>query len=141
LVVHRNRRSGITSFLIGTPFKMRHRLIPRLSPLIFLCVAGGLLAAPVHAKKTPPALHSVDLNAATVKELEQLPGVGPTTAKAIVDFRTKTGRFRRVDDLLVIRGISEAKLKKIRPYVTIAPPPQKTPPPKKPAPPTAASPH
>jgi competence protein ComEA len=83
-------------------------------------------ASPVLAKKTP-APHSVDLNSATIKELEQLPGVGPTTAKAIVDFRTKTGRFRRVDDLLVIRGISESKLKKMRPYIVITPPPKKSP--------------
>jgi len=63
----------------------------------------------------------------TLKELEQLPGVGPTTAKAIVDFRTKAGRFRRVNDLLVIRGISETKLKKMRPYITIGPPAKNSP--------------
>jgi competence protein ComEA len=78
------------------------------------------------AKKNPPA-HPIDLNTATVKELEQLPGVGPTTAKAIVDFRSKGGRFRRVTDLLVIRGISEAKLKKMRPYVTVGPFSKKSP--------------
>jgi len=83
------------------------------------------LAAPAVAKKTPPA-HPLDLNTATVKQLEQLPGVGPTTAKAIVEFRTKTGRFQRVTDLLVIRGISETKLKKMRPYITIGPPPKKS---------------
>lgn len=81
--------------------------------------------APALAKKVPPPLHSVDLNSATEKQLEQLPGVGPTTAKAIVEFRTKAGRFRRVEDLLVIRGISESKLEKIRPYVIIGPPPKK----------------
>lgn len=78
------------------------------------------------AKKNPPA-RPLDLNTATVKELEQLPGVGPTTAKAIVDFRSKGGRFRRVTDLLVIRGISEAKLKKMRPYITVGPAPKKSP--------------
>jgi competence ComEA-like helix-hairpin-helix protein len=88
--------------------------------LVFLLV----FAAVGFAKKTPPA-HPVDLNTATVKELEQLPGVGPTTAKAIEDFRTRGGHFRRVTDLLVIRGISEAKLKKMRPYITVSPPPKK----------------
>ncbi|MGA2508746.1 MAG: helix-hairpin-helix domain-containing protein [Candidatus Acidiferrales bacterium] len=76
------------------------------------------------AKKTPPT-HPIDINAATVKELEELPGVGPTTAKAIVEFRAKSGRFRRVEDLLVIRGISESKLQKMRPYITIGPAPKK----------------
>jgi DNA uptake protein ComE-like DNA-binding protein len=44
-----------------------------------------------------------------------------------VDFRSKGGRFRRVTDLLVIRGISEAKLKKMRPYVTVGPFSKKSP--------------
>lgn len=84
-----------------------------------------VLASPSFAKKTPPA-HPLDLNTATVKQLEQLPGVGPTTAKAIVEFRLKTGRFQRVTDLLVIRGVSETKLKKMRPYITVGQPPKKS---------------
>jgi competence protein ComEA len=94
-------------------------------------------AAPAPATKNPPA-HPIDINLASAKELEELPGVGPTTAKAIIQFRTKTGRFQRVEDLLAIRGISEMKLAKMRPYVTVGPPPQKAPtPPKKSAPPPA----
>lgn len=82
----------------------------------------ALLPGPAFAKKKAPD-HPIDLNAANEKELQELPGVGPTTAKAIVDFRDKSGKIKRVDDLLVIRGISEAKLAKIRPYVVIGPPP------------------
>jgi competence ComEA-like helix-hairpin-helix protein len=89
--------------------------------VILLC---GLCA---EAKKTPPA-QPLDLNTASIKELEQLPGIGPTTAKAIFDFRVKGGRFRRVSDLLVIRGISESKLARIRPYVTVVVPSTKNPP-------------
>jgi competence protein ComEA len=92
------------------------------------------LALPAFASKTPPT-HPIDINLAGAKELQELPGVGPNTAKAIIDFRTKTGRFHRVEDLLAIRGISEAKLAKMRPYITLGPPPQKPPqppPPKKP---------
>jgi competence ComEA-like helix-hairpin-helix protein len=94
--------------------------------IALLAIGACLSAIATDAKKNPPS-HPLDLNAATVKELEQLPGVGPTTAKAIVDFRTKGGHFRRVTDLLVIRGISEAKLKKMRPYITVGPTPKKSP--------------
>jgi competence ComEA-like helix-hairpin-helix protein len=73
-------------------------------------------------KKTPPA-HPLDLNIANVKELEQVPGIGPKTAQAIVDFRQKSGRFRRVEDLLAIKGISQRKLDKMRPYLKVTPPP------------------
>ena len=71
--------------------------------------------------KQPPA-HPLDLNVANVKELEQVPGIGPKTAQAIVDFRHKSGRFHRVEDLLAIKGISQRKLDKMRPYLKITPP-------------------
>jgi comEA protein len=99
------------------------------SALLFLTLAVSAFAA-----KNPPA-HPVDINLASAKELEELPGVGPTTAKAIIQFRTKTGRFHRVEDLLAIRGISETKLEKMRPYITVSLPLQKTPPPPKKSPP------
>ncbi len=101
----------------------RIRALGSLVLMLFLLASGS----PISPKKVLPPPHSVDLNTATEKELQQLPGVGPTTAKAIVQFRTKGGRFRRVEDLLVIRGISESKLKKMRPYITIGPPPRKLP--------------
>ena len=72
-------------------------------------------------KKQPPAA-PIDLNQATIEQLQQLPGIGPATAKAIVRFREKSGPFRRVEDLLAIRGISKARLEKLRPYLTITPP-------------------
>ena len=71
--------------------------------------------------KQPPA-KPLDLNAATIEQLEQLPGVGPRTAKEIVKFREKSGPFRRVEDLLVIRGITKRRLEQLRPYVTVTPP-------------------
>jgi competence ComEA-like helix-hairpin-helix protein len=120
---------------------MRCRLISRQGMAVVLSVAILSHAVSTAAKKTPPA-HPIDINTATAKQLEQLPGVGPTTAKAIIEFRTKAGRFQRVTDLLVIRGISETKLKKMRPYITIGPSakkpaPPSTRPPASPAPPQA----
>ena len=73
------------------------------------------------ADKQPPA-KPLDLNTATLEELEQLPGVGPRTAQDIVKFREKSGPFRRVEDLLAVRGITKRRLEKIRPYVTVTPP-------------------
>ena len=89
--------------------------------LIFFCS----LALAVNAKKQPPA-KPVDLNTATAEQLEQLPGVGPGTAKAIVRFREKSGPFQRIEDLLAIRGITKKRLEILRPYVFVAaaPPPK-----------------
>jgi competence ComEA-like helix-hairpin-helix protein len=85
-----------------------------------------LLCAVLSAQKQPPA-KPIDLNVATAKELEELPGVGPATAKKIIDMRQKSGRFRRVEDLLAIRGISTKRLEALRPYVKVSPPPPSTP--------------
>jgi competence protein ComEA len=89
-------------------------------------LAACFLISPALAQKKPPPPNPLDLNSATQKQLEELPGVGPVTAKAIVDFRQKGGPFRRVDDLLVVRGISEARLNRIRPYVFVKPPDKPT---------------
>lgn len=61
----------------------------------------------------------VDLNTATLAELDTLPGVGPTTAQAIIDHRTEHGPFTSVDQLLDVRGIGDAKLAELRDRVTV----------------------
>ena len=61
----------------------------------------------------------VDLNTASVAQLDTLPGIGPATAQAIVDYRSAHGRFSSVDDLLNVRGIGPAKLEELRPLVRV----------------------
>jgi competence protein ComEA len=68
---------------------------------------------------SPTAGGPVDLNAATESELDVLPGVGPSTASAIVAHREANGPFSRVDDLLEVRGIGPAKLEALRDLVTV----------------------
>jgi len=55
----------------------------------------------------------INLNAASAKELETLPGIGPALAKRIIAFREKRHGFKRVEELLAIPGISEKKWKAI----------------------------
>lgn len=61
----------------------------------------------------------IDLNNATIEQLDSLSGVGPSTAKAIIDRRNELGRFRSVDDLLSVKGIGPAKLESIRSGVVV----------------------
>ena len=66
-----------------------------------------------------PAAGPVNLNTATAEQLEELPGVGPATAQAILEYRKEHGRFRTVDELLEVRGIGDAKLAALRSKVRV----------------------
>jgi competence protein ComEA len=61
----------------------------------------------------------VNLNTASVEELDTLPGIGPSIAQAIVDERERNGPFRSVDDLERVRGIGPSKLDQLRDLVTV----------------------
>jgi competence protein ComEA len=78
---------------------------------------GASAGSPPSGGAAPAA--PVDLNQAGEQELESLPGVGPATAQAILDYRRQHGPFKSVDDLLNVRGIGPAKLGAIRARVRV----------------------
>jgi comEA protein len=63
----------------------------------------------------------VNLNTASAAELEELPGIGPSTAARIVEYRQKNGSFKKVEDLMNIRGIGEKSFLKLKPLITVTP--------------------
>ncbi len=63
----------------------------------------------------------LDLNRATVEQLEALPGIGPARAKAIVRWRTERGRFPNLDALLEVPGIGQATLERLKPLLAVTP--------------------
>src|SRR5208283_3871120 len=89
-----------------------------LSCLLILCCAATVLA-----KRKPPT-HPINLNTASSGELQQVPGIGPSTADKILEMRKSYGSFKSVDDLLAIRGIGAKKLEKMRKYLSVGKPPQ-----------------
>ncbi|MBT1171789.1 helix-hairpin-helix domain-containing protein [Bifidobacterium sp. MA2] len=66
-----------------------------------------------------PADTRIDLNTATLEELDSVPGIGPVTARKILEHRERIGRFTSVDQLLDVSGIGEKTLEKIRPEVRV----------------------
>jgi len=60
----------------------------------------------------------VHLNTATAEELETLPGVGSVTAQRIVEYRSAHG-FARIEDLMNVKGIGQAKFKKMQPWLDL----------------------
>jgi competence protein ComEA len=92
--------------------------------------APSTMAPPAESAQ-PPIRHGpaspedpVVLNQATPEELQRLPGIGVKRASAIVALRSKLGRFRQVEDLLRVRGIGRATLKRLRPLVRVDAPPK-----------------
>lgn len=88
-------------------------------------IVVGAPAAPVPGAAGPPAPQGaspaalVNLNTAAPSELESLPGVGPVTAAAIVEWRTRHGGFSSVEDLLEVHGIGEVTLERLAALVTV----------------------
>ena len=64
----------------------------------------------------------LNLNTATAAQLEALPGVGAATAKLIIEHRQKNGGFKKVEELMNIKGIGEKSFLKLKPLVTVAAP-------------------
>jgi len=75
--------------------------------------AGGIAAGGVPGGAPLPSA-PVDLNSATVEQLDALPGIGPVTAQKIVDYRTEHGPFTSIDDLDAIPGIGAARIENLR---------------------------
>jgi competence protein ComEA len=86
------------------------------------------VAAPVGRASSPEQQSSaqqapaLNLNTATQADLEKLPGVGPATAKQILDYRQKNNGFKKIEELMNIKGIGEKSFLKLKPLVTVAPP-------------------
>jgi len=90
-------------------------------------VAAALLAAlvlttgPAFAAAAAPQ-GKVNLNTATVSQLEDLPGIGPALAARIVEHRQKNGAFKSVEDLMAVKGIGEKNFSKIQGYLSVGAP-------------------
>ena len=99
------------------------------SSLALVCVLAALFAASPalgqdkgsKAKSAPAVVTPVNLNTATAADLEALPGVGASTARLIIEHRDKNGGFKKVEELMNIKGIGEKSFLKLKPMVTVAP--------------------
>ncbi len=78
-------------------------------------------AQPAKPAKTAPAPQSVNLNTATATELEALPGVGLAMAARIIEHRQKVGGFKKIEDLMNVKGIGEKMFLNLKPLIIVSP--------------------
>lgn len=92
--------------------KQRIRLTPLLAVLCMLLVG---LPATIQAQAK-----AVNINTASAEQLSLLPRVGAVVAQRIVDFRDKNGRFKSLEDLMLVQGVGEKTFELIRPHISLS---------------------
>ena len=101
--------------------------------LTILAIVLAVLLTPAFALASPQAQESaaaaqktiVNLNTASIDQLMTLPGVGQKTAERILEYRTKSGGFKKIEELMNVKGIGEKSFLKIKPLVSAPPKPDK----------------
>jgi comEA protein len=78
----------------------------------------ALSFAPVHAQSTASKAR-ININTASASELESLPRIGPKVAQRIIDFRTKNGSFKKVEEIMKVQGIGEKVYDQIKDLITV----------------------
>ena len=96
--------------------------------MVVLLILGLGIAAEAGQGGTRPATPAakasasgpLNLNTATVSQLETLPGIGKSTAQRILEYREKSGGFKKIEDLMNVRGIGEKSFLKLKPLITVS---------------------
>jgi len=106
----------------------------RRTLIIVLALAYGVISstAPLLAQKAPargskPAAavatsnEIINLNSATAAQIATLPGIGPKTADLIVQYRAKNGGFKKIEEIMNVRGVGEKSFLKLKSRLTVTP--------------------
>lgn len=99
--------------MMGDSRRAGVRALAGLAALVAIAWSLPALAADAHMSG------AVNVNTATLEQLELLPGIGESRARAVIALRKQRGGFKRVEELLDVKGIGEASLERLRPYLTV----------------------
>ena len=115
--------------MISLPRTKTSPLVPALGPsLCALMIFSGACAnrarpasfsTPAERASAAPASHRININTASAKELESLPGIGQGLAERIIEHRLEHGPFRRAEHLMMVRGISDGRYRAVRDLIKV----------------------
>jgi len=91
-----------------------------LSALPYTAIADQTKSSSRAAAK-PASAAIVNLNTASASDLESLPGIGAKTAARIVEYRQKNGPFKKIEELMNVRGVGEKNFLKLKPQISVTP--------------------
>ena len=101
------------------PFNPRSFLIATLLLASSSACAIRSRTPPAQNQQSASSIQRININTASAKELERLPGIGQELAERIIEHRRKYGPFRRAEDLIMVRGIGDARFREIQHLITI----------------------
>jgi competence protein ComEA len=100
------------------------RLLFVIGTLVCALVAPGIAQeksapAPRAARQAAAPAVPVNLNTATLAQIETLPGIGTKAAERIIEYRQKNGGFKKIEELMNVKGIGEKSFLKLKPHLTV----------------------
>jgi comEA protein len=94
----------------------------KVKGLVFSMIVGFLFSCFLAFSAQPASKASsnkININTASAKELQELPRIGPSVAQRIIEFRKEHGKFKRIEEIMKVRGIGEKTFERIKNLITV----------------------
>jgi comEA protein len=88
--------------------------------MLLIGLVLGLVVSPLLSlQATAKSADKININTASLEELQKLPRIGPQVAQRILDYRKENGSFKRVEDILKVRGVGEKMFSQLKDLITV----------------------
>jgi competence protein ComEA len=113
------RRGSDTIPNVTRRTKMTRFLIAAITTIALMPALTHAQVRPGAQKPVATAAAPINLNTATMDQLESIPGIGAKTAERIIAYRQKNGGFKKIEDLMLVQGVGEKSFLKMKPLITV----------------------